>query len=160
MKKTSKILLSFFFSLLWISSCTSQPQTQQSTNSNTTPDNTLRLLYWQAPTILNPHLSTGFKDAEASRITLEPLASFNNQGELIPFLAAEIPTIENGGIAKDGKSVTWKFKQNIKWSDGTPFTADDVIFTYEFISNPDVGSSNAGTYKIIESVEKIDDFTV
>ena len=48
---------------------------------------TLKLLYWQAPTILNPHLSTGFKDAEAARITLEPLASFNNEGELVPFLA-------------------------------------------------------------------------
>jgi peptide/nickel transport system substrate-binding protein len=81
---------------------------------------TLNLLYWQAPTILNPHLSTGFKDSEASRITLEPLASYDNQGNLIPFLAAEIPSIENGGISPDGKSVTWKLKEEIKWSDGTP----------------------------------------
>jgi len=65
----------------------------QQTNQQT---NNLKLLYWQAPTILNPHLSTGFKDSEASRITLEPLASFDNNGELIPFLAAEIPNTENG----------------------------------------------------------------
>ncbi|MEY3826443.1 MAG: hypothetical protein RLZZ148_1258 [Cyanobacteriota bacterium] len=81
----------------------------------------------------HPHLSTGFKDSEASRITLEPLASFNEKGELVPFLAAEIPTIENGGVARDGKSVTWKLKKDIKWSDGTPFTAKDVIATYNFI---------------------------
>lgn len=139
-----------------IASCTSQ------TNSNgrQKESETLKLLYWQAPTILNPHLSTGFKDAEASRITLEPLASFDNDGKLIPFLAAEIPSLENGGIAKDGKSVTWKLKPNIKWSDGTPFTAADVVFTYQFISNPEVGSSNAGSYKIVESVEAIDDYTV
>ncbi|MDY7024558.1 MAG: peptide ABC transporter substrate-binding protein, partial [Cyanobacteriota bacterium] len=155
MRKHFNFSLLVLLSLLGISSCTPQPNTSDSSR-----DNTLRLLYWQAPTILNPHLSTGFKDAEASRITLEPLASFNNQGELIPFLAAEVPRIENGGIAKDGKSVTWKLKQDIKWSDGTPFTADDVIFTYEFISNPDVGSANAGTYTIIENVQKIDDFTV
>ncbi len=158
-KNLIKTSLFILFSLLCINSCTSQPQSKNP-QSISDQNNTLRLLYWQAPTILNPHLSTGFKDSEASRITLEPLASFNNQGELIPFLAAEIPTIENGGIAKDGKSVTWKLKQNLKWSDGTPFTADDVVFTYEFISNPDVGSSTAGTYKIIENVEKIDDFTV
>ena len=123
-------------------------------------DSTLRLLYWQAPTILNPHLSTGFKDAEAARITLEPLASFNNEGELIPFLAAEIPTVENGGVAEDGKSVTWKLKQDVKWSDGTPFTAQDVVFTYEFISNPEVGAVSAGTYEVVESVEAIDEHTV
>ena len=121
---------------------------------------TLKLLYWQAPTILNPHLSTGFKDAEASRITLEPLASFDNDGNLVPFLAAEIPTPENGGVAADGKSVTWKLKQDVKWSDGQPFTAQDVVFTYQFISNPKVGSSSAGTYEIVESVEAIDDYTV
>ncbi len=121
---------------------------------------TLKLLYWQAPTILNPHLSTGFKDAEASRITLEPLASYDNQGNLVPFLAESIPTKENGGVAADGKSVTWKLKQNIKWSDGQPFTAEDVVFTYEFLSNPDVGAVSAGTYEVVQSVEAINDYTV
>ena len=131
-----------------------------STGNQRQDSSTLKLLYWQAPTILNPHLSTGFKDAEASRITLEPLASFDNKGNLVPFLAAEIPTIENGSVAEDGKSVTWKLKQDVKWSDGTPFTAEDVVFTYNFLSNPDVGAVSAGTYEIVESVEAIDDYTV
>ena len=130
------------------------------TPTSTTDSSTLKLLYWQAPTILNPHLSTGFKDAEASRITLEPLASFDNDGNLIPFLAAEIPTLENGGVAKDGKSVTWKLKPDIKWSDGTAFTAADVVFTYEFINNPQVAAVSGGTYDVIASVEAIDDHTV
>ena len=114
------------------------------TSSSQQDSDTLKLLYWQAPTILNPHLSTGFKDAEASRITLEPLASFDNEGNLIPFLAGSIPTVANGGVAADGKSVTWKLKQDVKWSDGTPFTAEDVVFTYEFLSNPDVGAVSCG----------------
>ena len=130
------------------------------TSSNQENSTTLKLLYWQAPTILNPHLSTGFKDAEASRIALEPLASFDNEGNLVPFLAAEVPTTENGGIAGDGRSVTWKLKQNVKWSDGQPFTAKDVVFTYEFLSNPQVGATSAGTYEIVESVEAVDDYTV
>jgi peptide/nickel transport system substrate-binding protein len=98
---------------------------------------TLQLLVWQAPTILNPHLATGQKDWAASRIVYEPLASFDEKGELIPFLAAEIPSLDNGDVAADGKSVTWHLKQDVKWSDGEPFTAADVLFTYQFISNPD-----------------------
>jgi peptide/nickel transport system substrate-binding protein len=121
---------------------------------------TLRLLYWQAPTIVNPHLSVGTKDLSASRIAYEPLASFNAEGRLIPFLAAEIPSLENGGVAPDGRSVTWKLKQDVKWSDGEPFTADDVLFTYEYITNPEVRATSVATYDVVESVEVIDDHTV
>ena len=121
---------------------------------------TLRLLLWQAPTTLNPHFADGIKDQEASRITYEPLASFDRDGKMEPFLAAEIPTLENGGVAADGKSVTWKLKQGIKWSDGLPFTSKDVVFTYKFITNPDVKSTSGDSYKSVESVEALDDYTV
>ncbi len=121
---------------------------------------TLRLFYRQSPTILNPHLTTSLKDIDAARITYEPLASFNRNGELIPFLAAEIPSLENGGVAKDGTWVTWKLKQGLQWSDGRPFTADDVRFTFEYITNPDVGAASASTYEVVKSVETPDDHTV
>ncbi len=153
---------SFFLPILLMSLCftlvfggCNRQTTPTASNSPSANTNVLRLLYWQAPTILNPHLSTGFKDSEASRITLEPLASYNSKGQLIPFLAAEIPSRENGGIAADGKSVTWKLKQGVKWSDGQPFTADDVVFTYEFITNPKTGSTSAGPYEIVKSVEAV-----
>lgn len=124
------------------------------------PKDELRLLLWQAPTTLNPHLASGIKDQTASRISYEPLASFDQAGTLVPFLAAEIPSLDNGGVAADGKSVTWKLKPDVAWSDGVPFTAKDVLFTYQFITNPDVGSSSATSYKTVESVEVIDDHTV
>jgi peptide/nickel transport system substrate-binding protein len=121
---------------------------------------TLTLLYFQAPTIVNPHLSPGTKDLSASRITYEPLASFDKDSKLIPFLAAEAPSLENGQIAADGTSVIWKLRQDIKWADGEPFTADDVLFTYQYIMNPDVKSSSAGSYSEVESVEVLDDYTI
>lgn len=157
---------SLFIPLVIISLCVSllfgACNHQTPVNNNLTQNNNqvLKLLYWQAPTILNPHLSTGNKDSEASRITLEPLATYNAEGELVPFLAAEIPSQENGGIAEDGKSVTWKLKQGIKWSDGEPFTAADVVFTYEFVKDPNTGASSAGEYEMVSSVEAIDDYTV
>lgn len=123
-------------------------------------DDTLRLVYWQAPTMLNPHLSTAFKDLDVSRISYEPLATFDKEGQLVPVLAAEIPSEQNGGLAADGKSVTWRLKPNIKWSDGEAFTASDVLFTYDFVSNPEVGAPTVGNYEVIEKVEVIDDLTL
>ncbi|MGF1498766.1 MAG: peptide ABC transporter substrate-binding protein [Elainellaceae cyanobacterium] len=134
--------------------------TAETVSASATDSRTLRLLYWQAPTILNPHLSTGIKDAEASRITLEPLASFDKDNNLVLFLAAEEPTLENGGLSADGRTVTWKLKEDVTWSDGTPFTAADVVFTYNFLTNPEVGATSASDYETIESVEALDDHTV
>jgi peptide/nickel transport system substrate-binding protein len=119
----------------------------------------LRLLWWQAPTLLNPHFATGTKDQDGSRIFYEPLAGWDAEGNLFPVLAAEIPTRENGGLAADGKSVVWKLKQGVKWHDGKPFTADDVVFNWEFASDPATAAVWSGTYKDVK-VEKIDDFTV
>src|SRR5262249_17654373 len=68
----------------------------------------LKLLLWQGPTLLNPHFAIGTKDQEASRIFYEPLAGWDADGNLVPMLAAEIPDLENGGLARDGMSVTWK----------------------------------------------------
>jgi peptide/nickel transport system substrate-binding protein len=121
---------------------------------------TLRLFYWQAPTTVNPHLSAGTKDYSASRITYEPLASYDEGGTLIPFLAAEIPSLENGELAADARSVTWKLKQGVQWSDGEPFTADDVLFTFEYVTNPDVASTSVASYSTVERVEVVDDYTV
>ncbi|MUG93471.1 peptide ABC transporter substrate-binding protein [Scytonema sp. UIC 10036] len=152
-------------SVFFFTACSS-PKPESSGTKESTPgvssnnSDTLRLLYWQAPTILNPHLSQGIKDFHASRVTYEPLASYDKEGKLIPFLAAQIPTLENGGLAKDGKSVIWKLKQGIKWSDGQPLTAQDVVFTYKFLSNPAVGATTTAYYEAVKNVEAIDDQTV
>jgi peptide/nickel transport system substrate-binding protein len=123
-------------------------------------DRTLRILFTQTPDILNPHLSTGSRNTEASRIAYEPLATFDKNGDLIPFLAAEIPTLANGGVDENGRYVIWQLKQDVQWADGEPFTADDVIFTYEYASNPDVGAGSRGLYSGIESIEALDPYTI
>ena len=94
----------------------------------------LRTLWWQAPTLLNPHFATGTKDVDASRIFYEPLVAYDPDGNLVPVLAAEVPSVANGGLAKDGTNVTWRLKKNVAWHDGKPFSADDVVFTWEFVS--------------------------
>jgi len=119
----------------------------------------LKMLFWQAPTLLNPHFAVGTKDQEGSRIFYEPLAGWDLDGNLAPVLAAEIPDIENGGVAPDGTSVTWKLKKDVQWHDGNPFTADDVVFTGEYAGDPATASTTIGNYRDIK-VEKVDPLTV
>ena len=71
-------------------------------------------------------------------------------------LAAEVPTNENGGLGADGKTVTYKLKPGVKWADGQPFTADDVVFTYQFVTNKETAATTAGTYADLEKVEAVD----
>src|SRR5436305_2960257 len=119
----------------------------------------LKLLYWQAVTLLNPHFAVGTKDQEGSRVFYEPLAGWDSEGNLVPVLAAEVPSTSNDGLKEDGLSVVWKLKKGVKWHDGTPFTADDVVFNWEYARNPDTAAVTIGSYKDIK-VEKLDDHTV
>ena len=121
----------------------------------------LKILYWQAPVTLNPHRATGAKDSDPARLVLEPLASLGKDGQPIANgLAAEIPTIANGAIAKDFTSVTWKLRQGVKWSDGTPFSADDVAFTFRYQCDPATGATTFDRCDGVESVVANDPNTV
>src|SRR5712664_3179505 len=91
----------------------------------------LKTLWWQAPTLLNPYFGTGTKDQDASRIFYESLAGFDPDGNIVPALAADVPSVANGGVARDGTFVVWTLKKGVVWHDGKPFTADDVVFTWE-----------------------------
>jgi len=120
----------------------------------------LKMLLWQAPTILNPHLAVGVKDGEGSRLFYEPLVSFDPDGNFVPILAAEIPTVQNGMVARDGLSVTVKLKKGVQWHDAKPFTADDVVFTWEYAADPATLAVSSGSYQNIARVEKLDTHAV
>jgi peptide/nickel transport system substrate-binding protein len=123
---------------------------------------TLKLLWWQAPTILNPHLAQGTKDFDASRMVYEPLAAYDPNGNPTAQygLAEQVPTAQNGGVSADGKTITWKLKKNVKWSDGTLFTADDVIFTWKYATDKATAAATATNFADIDTIDKIDDTTI
>ncbi|GAB4448323.1 MAG: peptide ABC transporter substrate-binding protein [Anaerolineae bacterium] len=170
--RPARILLYFILLLPLLIACASQPDPAieaailtPTAAPTPTPHGrgtggTLHLLHWEAPEVLNPHLTGANKDAEISRITYEPLATFDKDNNMVLLLAAEEPTLDNGGVSPDGKSVTWKLRQDVLWSDGEPFTADDVAFTYEFIMDPAVNAVSWPLYEPIESIEVLDDYTV
>jgi peptide/nickel transport system substrate-binding protein len=120
---------------------------------------TLKTLWWEGPTLLNPHFAVGTKDQDGSRIFYEPLAGWDPDGNLVPVLAAEVPDANKGTVSADGRTVTWKLKRGVKWHDGQPFTADDCVFNWQYASDPATAATSIGTYKDIK-VEKIDDYTI
>ena len=95
------------------------------------PPRNLVLLQWQPPSQLNPLLSTGTRDLLAASLAVEPLAEIAPDGSLVPALAAEIPSVRNGGISADRTQITWKLRNDVVWSDGAPFSSTDVVFTWQ-----------------------------
>lgn len=123
-------------------------------------DGNVNVLYWQAPSILNPYLSSGTKDVEAASLILEGLAGFDEKGEVFPRLAESIPTVENGGISADLTTITWKLKPGLLWSDGTPVTSADAKFTWEYCTHPEGGCAQASRYVGVKSIDTPDPQTI
>ncbi|SLN27420.1 Glutathione-binding protein GsiB precursor [Pseudoruegeria aquimaris] len=123
-------------------------------------DGHVNIIYWQAPSILNPFLSGGTKDIESASLIIEPLARYDETGTLVPWLAEEVPTVENGGVSEDLTSITWKLKPGILWSDGTPFTSADVKFTADYCMHPEGGCAQLTKFEGVTSVETPDELTV
>lgn len=123
-------------------------------------DGQLNIIMWQAPTLMHPYLSGGTKEVIAGSLVLEPLAGYDTEGQIYARLVTEIPSLENGGIAEDLTSVTWKLRDDVKWSDGTPLTADDVVFTAEYCMDPEGGCAQLAKFEGITAVEAVDPQTV
>ena len=123
-------------------------------------DGEVKLTFPQAVSIMNPYLSSGTKDIYASSIVVEPMAGYDNNGNLIAIMAAEIPSLENGGISEDLTSITWKLKPGLMWSDGTAVTADDAIFTWQYCTHPEGGCAQLSKFEGVTNVEAVDASTV
>ena len=123
-------------------------------------DGEVKIIYWQAPSILNPYLSGGTKDLESASLVIEPLGRYDQNGALVPYLAEEIPTVENGGVSADLTQITWKLQSGLLWSDGSPVTSADVKFTADYCMNPDGGCAQGAKFDGVTSVEIVDDLTV
>ncbi|MDD4601980.1 Oligopeptide-binding protein AppA [bioreactor metagenome] len=120
----------------------------------------LRLGSLYEPNTLNPLLSDFLSVAEVGRLIFSGLTIMNDKGEWIADLASEVPTIQNGGVSRDGLVITYKLKQGITWHDGAPFTAEDVKFTWQMINNRTINIVQRDGYDKITAIETPDPYTV
>ena len=123
-------------------------------------EDTVNILFWQAASSLNPYLSGGTKELEAAALVIEPLVRYDPDGVMVPWLVHDIPTVANGGVSEDLTSITWNLRDDILWSDGTPFTAHDVVFTGEYCMHPEGGCSTLNQFDGVENLEALDEHTV
>ncbi len=123
-------------------------------------DGHVGILYWQAPSILNPYLSAGTKDLEAASMIVEPLARHDENGILVPWLAEDVPTVANGGVSDDLTAITWTLKDDLVWSDGSPVTSADVVFTADYCLDPAGGCSGLTQFDDVVDVAAVDERTI
>ena len=105
-------------------------------------------------------MSNGVKDTDAASLVLEPLARFDETGAITPYLAEPVPTLENGGLAVDLTTITWKLQEGLLWSDGTRVTAQDVVFTWRYCTHPDAGCAGLESFDDVADIAAVDDRTV
>lgn len=119
---------------------------------------TLIMAMWQQPVSLNHYYTT--RTRKEVRLCCEGLIGLNQDGEYVPVLAQEVPTVQNGGVSDDFKTITYHLKPGVKWQDGEPLTSADVKFTYEIVTNPVNAVAGTRGFEKVESVETPDDLTV
>ena len=122
---------------------------------------TVTITFTQEPDNLNPMYTEMFFSGILREFWLKPVWTFNANAEPVPVLAAEIPSLENGGLSEDGTTVTIRLRDDITWSDGTPLTSADFVFTYDMImSDQNVPLSRFPYEDYVTSVEAPDATTV
>ena len=94
---------------------------------------TVTITFVQEPDNLNPLYTSMYFSSITRELWLKGLWNFDENANPVPVLAKEIPSLENGGLSEDGKTITIKLRDDITWSDGEPVTADDFVFTYDMI---------------------------
>ncbi|MBC5809478.1 MAG: hypothetical protein GIW95_01255, partial [Candidatus Eremiobacteraeota bacterium] len=109
---------------------------------------------------LNPLLSTTTTEALAETFVLDPLIATDPEGRDVPVLAERVPTLENGDIAKDGLTITYRLRKHVRWQDGAMFTSRDVKFSFRAIMNSNTAITSRHGYDLVSKIDTPDDFTV
>lgn len=122
---------------------------------------TVRIAIQAPPNTLNPLLASNTTESMLTRLTNDLLVSVDATGRNeVPMLAAQVPTLANGGISRDGLTITYKLRHNVLWHDGVQFTSKDVKFTWAAIMNSRNNVISRTGYELVRSVDTPDPYTV
>lgn len=120
----------------------------------------LRMANISEPDSLNPVIGNFQIDSDLSMLWAGYFFNWSDRSEFVPELATQVPTNANGGISKDGKTIVYHLRRGVMWHDGKPFTADDVIFTYHAIMNPNNNVPSTVGYDLVTAIDKLDPYTI
>ena len=121
---------------------------------------TLRIADIEEPDTLNPYISTVITSIDLSYLWASYFFNVDDKNRFVPEVALEVPTLQDGGISSDGLTITYHLRHGIKWQDGVPLTAKDVVFTWRAIMNKDTNIQVRTGYDKIRDIATPDDYTV
>ena len=146
--------------LLLLTACAaSQATGGEGASAESTGGGEIVLIIPEEPATLNQYLAVAAIVRQVADATTAGLTTLDVDGNFQPVLAAELPTLENGGVSEDYLTVTWKLRPDLLWSDGEPLTSDDIKFTWEAVSNPESGNVLSLGFDLIETIETPDELT-
>lgn len=122
-------------------------------------DGTLRVIIWQAPTGASPHSALSDKDYLAAAPVIEPLLHYAADGTLVANLVTDVPSVEARTLAEDASWCDLTLLEGLLWSDGTPVTTADLIFTWQWVTTESNAATSASEWSSIASIEAVDDRT-
>ena len=165
-----KRILSIVAVVVMLAGCTKSGGDASSTAGGPTASGTHKNAYTQPHVLrigdtqdfdnLNPHLATALILGNLSELTMAYLVRYGHHNEPIPELATVVPTQANGGVSKDGKTITWHLRRGVKWSDGAPFDGDDVVFSTNAVNNQANNEVGRDGWDLITKIDEPDKFTV
>lgn len=120
----------------------------------------LRVDNYAEPTSLNPLLATNTAENFLASLAFDLLITVDDKGNEVPDLAQVVPTLQNGGVSKDGLTITYHLRRNVKWQDGQPFTSADVKFSWQTVMNPSNNVVERRGYDQVKSVDTPDPYTI
>jgi peptide/nickel transport system substrate-binding protein len=146
--------------LAFVAGCTRVGSGGPSSGNPWTHHGLLRIVNISEPDTLNPVVGNFQIDSDLAMLWGGFLFDWNDKNEFVPDLATELPTLENRGIAPDGKTITYHLRPGVTWHDGVPFTADDVVFTWHAIMNKKNNVSSTVGYDLIAAIDEPDSHTI
>jgi len=138
----------------------SQPEGSAHAGNAWTHHGLLRIVDLSEPDSLNPLVGNQQIDAELAYLWGGYLFNYNDRDEFVPELATAMPTLRNGGISRDGRTIVYRLRRGVQWQDGKTFGADDVIFTWHAILNKKNNIPSTVGYDVISRIDKRDDHTI
>lgn len=125
-----------------------------------TDPTTVRIGLWEEPHTLNPIISSMSFEYDVYQLEFDGLIRYDGHARPVPDLAREVPSLANGGISRDGKTLTYRLVHNARWHDGVAVTAADVIYTWEQVMNPSNNVVTRSGYDRIVAIDAPDPYTV
>ena len=155
---TTRLIAAVSLAAVFFAGAAQLARSQSSEHAYTRPGY-LRFANAGEPHSLNPILISNTEEDELAALYDDLLVGTDDHGKLFPQLAEQVPSMANGGISRDGRSITFHLRRNVKWHDGAPFTSKDVLFSWQAVMNPANDVLSRGGYDLIQRIETPDPYT-